>query len=170
MVEQLFQEWRSEIIPCCLPDNRTVLFQIKYNPQKWSVVTQAGITFLLCGFFAEIFTVYYISPLCWCDVLSEYNWSIILWITRLPLSGPLSVSCNLTCFLFFFFLFFLLSLSYTVLHTRSFTPSWFQPFLLLLCSLCLKMVSMIKVEIWRTLRKLPSPQCFSFSRSCSAFS
>lgn len=84
------------------------------------------------------------------DVLSEHKWSAAPRQSRLPLFKNLSVSgSDLTCFLFLLFSFLPLPVSVLLSHCSPFTLfhsiSNPTPFLLLLCSLCVKMVSMMSV-------------------------
>lgn len=83
-------------------------------------------------------------------VLSEHKCSAAPRRSRLPLFKNLSVSgSDLTCFLFLLFSFLPLPVSVSLSHCSPFTLfhsiSNPTPFLLLLCSLCLKMVSMMGV-------------------------
>lgn len=77
------------------------------------------------------------------DVLSGYNLSRFLWTAQRPSYKPLSVWSDLfSLFCFFSFSYYR---SPTVLHLLFHSILVSTP-LLLLCSLCLKMVSMVTVE------------------------
>lgn len=150
------------MVSCCLPITlcRTELsYCFKMNPTDM-IHCHVGVDHLPPLWFHRILC--FTAPL---DVSSEHNWSVFL----NSLCKPLSVWYDLTCFLFFVFVFsssYYLSLSHCSPFTLFHTILVSTPFLLLLlCSLCLKMVSMIKVETQRTFRKPPSLfffECFLF--------
>lgn len=80
----------------------------------------------------------------------------------------LSVS-DVTWLVFFVFFFLPLTITLTVLHFLSFTSSWCQH-LLLLCSLCLKMVSMVNSRSPTTFKKKSLHFFFECIPSCAVLS